>query len=347
MEKNNNNDEITLKEIIIYVKDYFAEIKSNWFWLFLFVLPFLVYNLYTHYKDIPKYQSQIHFVVEGSSGVGGGIGGILGSIGIQKGSNLNPYKVLKVGKSGRVLADVIFEGYNDSLSIANEILRVYNPSESWNSESMQFNNYLFRDTLYSDKDLKAFKKIHTLLWGDNAGSTNPIISFNMDDKTGVFNITSNAYTEELSIKITSTLYDKIKYFFEDEIFERQKQTLEILESKLDSIEILKNSKMMQLASFEDSNYGLVSKKSSLRKSILSQEVQALNLAHIEVMKKYEISDITLKDQQPLFIEIDRTLSPLTVIKSNIYRKVILSLLYGIMLAIVFILLRKLYRDIII
>ena len=74
--------------------------------------------------------------------------------------------------------------------------------------------------------------------------------------------------------------------------------------KADSIKTLNETKIRQLAKFEDRNRGTVNNQSMVTRSILSQESLALSSAYAEILKNKEMTDVNLKDMQPLFMAID-------------------------------------------
>ena len=81
--------------------------------------------------------------------------------------------------------------------------------------------------------------------------------------------------------------------------------------KADSIKTLNESKIRQLAKFEDRNRGVVSNQVLVTSRILAQESSALSFAYAEIIKNKEMTDVNLKDMQPLFMAIDTPFSPIT------------------------------------
>ena len=80
------NDEITLKELILKLQEYIREIINSKLIIGLFCLISVLGFLYKHYTHIPTYKAELKFVVEGQNG-GGGLGGLLGSFGINQYQN--------------------------------------------------------------------------------------------------------------------------------------------------------------------------------------------------------------------------------------------------------------------
>jgi uncharacterized protein involved in exopolysaccharide biosynthesis len=58
-----------------------------------------------------------------------------------------------------------------------------------------------------------------------------------------------------------------------------------------------------------------------------------------------MTDINRKNQKPLFVAVDRPFRPLSPVGSSLKRKIIMGLAIGIFLSFLFIVVRKMYRDI--
>ncbi|MDC1305398.1 hypothetical protein N8Y88_00345 [Saprospiraceae bacterium] len=340
-----NNEEITLKELILKLKGYWAEIIRSWWIIGLFCIVGVLGFTYNHLTHIPIYQAELRFVVEGQSSGGGGLGSLLGSFGIKKGGKVNPYKIIEVGKSTSMLLKTLFHKLPSNINVANTILQEYDLTQVWSKTNPEFENFRFGNifnTSESRMERSAIKKLRARVWGSE--NVDPMTSLKLNDETGIYTLSSETISEELSLAVTNNLYDEIKLFFEEEVFQNQKQLADILTMKADSIKTLNESKVRQIAKFEDSNRGMVSNESMVTKKLLTQESMALNVAYAEIMKNKEMTDVNLKDMQPLFMAIDIPFSPIRSSSSSLFLAIIQGLSMGGFLAIFFITIRKIYTD---
>ena len=340
-----NNEEITLKELILKLKEYWAEIIRSWWIIGLFCIVGVLGFTYNHLTHIPIYQAELRFVVEGQSSGGGGLGSLLGSFGIKKGGKVNPYKIIEVGKSTSMLLKTLFHKLPSNINVANTILQEYDLTQVWSKTNPDFENFRFGNSLNTSEsrvERSIIKKLRARVWGSE--NVDPMTSLKLNDETGIYTLSSETISEELSLAITNNLYDEIKLFFEEEVFQNQKQLADILAIKSDSIRSLNESKVRQIAKFEDSNRGMVSNEIMATKKILSQESMALTTAYAELMKNKEMTDVNLKDMQPLFMAIDTPFSPIDPSKSSLLKSFIQGLMIGAFLAVVFILFKKIYTD---
>lgn len=338
------DDEVTLKDLILKLKEYAQEVFRNIFLVIIICLITTSYFLYEHFTFIPQYRSELRFVVEGQNGVSGGLGGLLGSIGIKRGGAINSYKILEVGKSNVLFNNLIYSKMDGDTIVANKILKEYGLLEQWVESDKKFKEFYFKKEDSAIERL-GLKKLKTIVWGSPKNKSKALSEFWLDDEKGIYNISTESTSESLSLAITTKLFENIKSFFEDEVFENQKRSAEILAVKADSLKDLRTSKIYQLARFEDRNKGLLLKENETQRAVLTQEIQALSMAYAEILKNYEMTDINLKDLQPLFMEIDRPFSPIQPTSSSLLKNLIKGLLIGAILGILLIVGRKTFKDI--
>lgn len=339
-------DEITLKEIILKVQDYFWEIAKKW-WLIALVCVFTTgFFLYKHFTHVPTYNAELRFVVEGQGGVGGGLGGLLGTFGIKKGGSVNQYKIIEVGKSNKLFEDIIFTAFRNDTTIADQIITEYGLLEKWTKENENYKDFHFvNDQMNRPIEKLTFKRLKSLTWGSPENDTKALTYLTLDEERGIYSLSTSTTNEDLSIVMTNRLYKGIKQFFEDEVFENQKRSAEILSAKADSVNNLMTQKIYQLARFEDRNQRLLYKENASKKVVLTQEIQALSMAYSELIKNYELTDVNLKDLQPLFMEIDRPFSPINPSESSLLKNLLLGLFIGVVLGMLLILAHLIFRDI--
>ena len=342
-----DTDEITAKELIVKIKEFVDEIKSRWIIVFGITAICLAGYMYQHFNHVPKYDVQLRFVVEGQNG-GGGLNSLLGSFGIKKGGKVNPYKIIEVGKSSNILLDVLSQKMTDGEIMANAILKEYDLNEKWGKTNPDFLDFKFVSKVEINKDdlqNSVIRRLRNIIWGTKKSKNPPLVAFSLNDETGIYSLESSTLSEGLSLELTEKLYAKIKKFFEDEVFLNQKQLADILTAKADSIRVLNVSKINELAKFEDRNRGTVNNVALVRKKVLSQENIALIAAYAEVMKNKEMTDVNLKDMQPLFMSIDTPYGPLSASKSSLVIAIMKGLVLGLFLSFIIIVFRKIYNDI--
>lgn len=340
------DDEITLKELILKIKEYAWEVWKSKFIVVLFGALGLVFFLYKHYNTPVTYSAETRFIVEGSGGMGGGIAGLLGQFGIRRDSKVNPYKIQEVAKSSKIIQKIIFNKINDTL-IANKIIDLYDYHKAWEKNpNEELHGFYFTQTdlsKFSNTENIVMKAIlGKIIGGPNA--KDPLLSVGFDEDSGIFNISFTTEDPDLSMQMEKDLYTEIRIFFEESIVANQAATVKILQAKADSIQNLINNKTYAAASIQDRSLGLISNVQGVRGDRLQKEATVLTTALAEVIRSLEMADISLKDVQPMFLQIDESLPPLRGSESSIIMAVLKGGIFGFMLALTFIIGRKVYRD---
>lgn len=342
--QNHQSGDITLKELILKVREYFMEVLKYWWLIGLMCFITTSYFLYNHYKHVPLYNAELRFIVEGQGGSGGGLTSLLGSFGIKKGGKTNPYKILEVGKSSKLFKTIIFSKFSGDTTIANQLMKEYDLINKWSEQSVKYENFHFEnDSMNRAIEKRVFKKLKRIVWGSPQNEA--LLKYYLDEEKGIYSIKSETVDEELSIALTNTFYNSIKQFFEDEVFENQKRSAEILSRKADSLKTVRTNKVYELARFEDRNHNILNRENMSRKTILMHEIQALALAYSELKKNHEMSDINLKNWQPFFIEIDRPFAPLPISGSSLIRNLVYGVLVGLFFGVLIIVFRKIYKEV--
>ncbi|HMS68990.1 MAG TPA: hypothetical protein PKD18_12670 [Saprospiraceae bacterium] len=340
------DDEITLKELILKIKEYWYEVWRNWWLVGLVAAPVIAFFLYKHYNTIPLYNANVRYVVEGSGG-GGGISGLLGQFGIRRDSKVNPYKIQEVARSKNILRKVLFSKVDDDF-IANQLLEIYKYDESWakgKDKSMvgfRFKNGDFKrnDTL----DNKIFMSLVGRMIGSEENRKNIILNIGFEEDSGVYTHSISTPSEALSLNIMDSHYEAVRVFFEEEAIFSQASTVQILKIKADSLQMLINSKSYAAANIQDKSFGLVSAAPAVKGERLQREVSVLSLALAEVIKSYEIADINLRDIKPSFLQIDMSLPPIKATESSLLISIVKGGLLGFLLAVSFVIARKIFRE---
>lgn len=339
-------DEITLKELILKVREYAHEVWKSKLIVILFGILGLAFFLYKHYTTPITYAAETRFIVEGSGGMGGGIAGLLGQFGIRRDSKVNPYKIQEVAKSSKIIQKIIFHKINDTL-IANKIIDLYEFHKAWEKNpNEKLHGFYFTQTdltKFSDTENIVMKAIlGKIIGGPNA--KDPLLSVGFDEDSGIFTLAFTTEDPDLSMQMEKDLYNELRVFFEESIVANQAATVKILQAKADSLQNLINSKTYAAASIQDRSLGLISNVQQVRGEKLQKEVMVLSTALAEVIRSLEVADISLKDVQPMFLQIDESLPPLRGSESSIIMTILKGGILGFVLALTFIFGRKIYRD---
>ena len=134
-------DEITLKHLIIKVKEYLAELWVNKFWIILIAVPFVLYFGYNAIIKPPIFSAERKFFLEeGSGGASmGSLGGLLGQFGVKGGKSNYSSQIIEVANSKILLSEALFEG-DVKNNLADSILKIYQLPEKWSEDKKEYAN---------------------------------------------------------------------------------------------------------------------------------------------------------------------------------------------------------------
>lgn len=343
------NEEITLKELIVNINKYFNEILSNWKIVVVVSLIFSALFLLKTWLELPEYKAKMTFMVNEDQGSSmGGISGILGNFGIGGGaSEYNLEKIIELTRSRHIIQKALFEKNSDKDFIANQIIIDCKLHESWEKDTTGLKNFLFSKgdvEHFSRLENKALKLLHSKVIGNPAESIESLMNISYGDETAIMKMEVTSETEALSIELLESIYKQLSTFYIEKTIEKPLNTYVTIKEKVDSIESALEATEYALANEQDSNRGLVTKKSSIRKERLRRNSQILSVAYAKALENLEIADFSLKNATPFFQVIDQPLAPIQPKSRSKLRAIIIGSFIGGFLTVLFIIIRKIYRE---
>ncbi len=359
--RSNQNDEISLKEAIITSKEYFSEIIRCIPIILLITLPILAYQVYKAMSDDLMYEAPLTFMLNDESAGAGGLSGILGSFGLPIGAgggedNLD--KILELSKSRKISSATVFrtievDGKDDLL--ANHVIQMLKENDKWNQRSMlapeqQYNIDGLRfnhDSIanFSLVENNGLKHLHEHLVGNSKKDIDALITTSYNEQTGIMSIISNTHNPEVSIALSNSLYENLSSYYIEKSIEKQQLTYKILKSKTDSIYTELQSKNAALANFKDSSQGMFARADKLTENRLMVDIQKLGAMYGEATKNLEVADFALSNKTPFINSIDKPVLPIMPKKASLIKGIILGLILGGILGILFVVTRKMIRDV--
>ena len=339
-------DEITLKELILKIQEYTREVIRNWWVVALITIPFVAYFLYKAYTTPVTYPATLTYMVnEDEGGSLGGVSSILSQFGFGGGGNseYNLDKIVQLSRSKRIIGEVLMakgtvNGQEDYY--ANHIIRIHELHKKWKKETTGLKTFFFtHDSIstFSRLENRALSGVIGIAKGNPATKVVGIMSSGYDETSGILNFKIDSRSEDLSIGLANEFYDKISHFYVDKSIEKQQATYEIVQSKVDSLQIALNAKQRAYLNFEDSHRGLTLKRYEARKLEMERDLQVLAMAYGESVKNLEIADFSLKSATPFFQVVDEPVGPLKGNRKSKVKELLLAFIIGSAVSILIIL----------
>lgn len=344
------SDEITLRELVLELREYWVEIRRNWMTVTLIALPFVVYFAYRAFTKPVTYTAQLTFMLNEDKG-GGGIASMLGQFGGLLGSSEVGYqleKILEIARARRIIASAFFEKCNlngQEDFYANHVIRVQHLHDKWKKDST-LTGFLFTQgnpAIFNRTENKALLALYGEMIGDE-GVEHAMFGTSLNNDTGIMTLSLNSRNETLAIDILLTLYKNVSAFYIEKSIQRESETFEILAQKRDSLARVLNSNDYAAAAFDEKSRGLLQETQKVPSTRYRRNTQILSLMYSEALKNAEFAEFALKNSTPFLSLIDVPIPPIKPDPQGRAMSVATGILLGIILGTLFIVGRKAFRQ---
>lgn len=344
--------EVSLRDIILTVRSWFAYLLSFWMFIIGFgLLGGILGYLYSSYQK-KIYKSNLTFVVEESNS-GSGMGqysGLASMVGI----DLN-------GSGGGIFqGDNLLELYRSRTMIEKTLLstvKVGGSDELIIDRYITMNN--LRETWMNQPSLKKLKfKANT---GESLNrlqdsimnsfvkdiNNNILTVTKPDKKLSIINVEVNAKDELFALNFTNQIVANVNEFYVQTKTKKSSDNLNILQHQTDSIRQRLNYAIGSVALSADMNPNPNAARQILRVPSQRRQVDAeANKAILmELVKNLEISKINLRKEMPLIQVIDAPRMPLESQKVGMITASTLGFLILSVICSIFLLCRLMFKNI--
>jgi len=339
------NDEISLKDLLLKLKEFWVVIWAKKAWVILMACLFgFLFGLNAYLKP-QLYPAELTFMVNDDEGGGmAGLGAILGQFGLggSGGGKYNYEKIMEIARSNRIVEQVLMdsavvEGKKDVL--ANHIIDIYGLHKGWNKDTV-LNDFIFTSKVGSEYKSNLAKKIlRAQVIGNPKEPTYPkLASIVFNEESTIIAIAIASENEDLSIALAKSWYNKLATFYINKSIERQQSTYQQLSFKADSIYRLLTGSESSLASSAEKR-GLVLASDNLPQARSSRNIQLYAAMYGEVIKNKETAEFILNNETPFFQVIDSPSKPIKPNKNSFIIAAITGVFFGVLLSVILIVLR--------
>jgi len=356
-QENFDNDEISLKELIIKIKEWFAFLKSKWKIIILAGVIGGLIGLTISFFEKPTFKATLTFAMEEDKGGGsGGLSGALGlasSFGIDLGgaggggafaaSNLIELMKSRLIVEKVLLSPMLFNG--KTISIAEYYIKINNLRKDWEKKpalkNIQFlpNSDPNKFSLQQDSILQ---KIHkTLIDKDH------LSIMQKDKKVTILSIDVISEDEIFSKIFCESIAKETSDFYVETKSKKARINTDVLQKQVDSVRYELNGAITGVAAETDNVYNLnpafnIRGAASKKKQI---DVQANTAILTNLVVQLELAKITLRKETPLIQLIDRPILPLTKEKFGKLKSIILGGFLAGFLTVLYLVFIQLFKKI--
>jgi len=352
---NNDNDEISLKELIIKIKEWFAFLKSKWKIIFFAGVIGATIGFIIAYNDKVTYKATLTFAMEdekggGLSGAAGlasslgfDIGGVSGGGGAFASSNLAELMKSRLIIEKVLLTPIQFE--NKVTTLAELYINIYKLRDAWGKnpklKTINFFPGLDRSKFSYLQD-SILKQLHKNLTG-----VENLSIMQKDKKTSILSIEVKSENELFSKIFCETLARETSDFYIDTKSKKARINVNVLQRQTDSVRNSLNMAITGVANETDIVYNLnpsfnIKTAPSKKRQI---DVQANTAILTNLVVQLELAKITLRKETPLIQVIDRPILPLEKEKYGKLNFLVLGGIIASLLTAFYLILSKLFNKI--
>jgi len=356
--ESSNSGEITLKDVILKLKEWIKYLFSKWLVIALFVaLGSILGLIYANFKK-PVYTASTTFVLEEGADGGslGGLGGLASMAGIDLGG----------GQGGIFKGDNILELYKSRTMIEKTLLTEV---ENNGKKQLLVNRYIDFNKLrekWTTKDIPSEKvnfnvsenptmvspglvRLRDSILGTIVEDINKkyLIVGKPDKKLNIIKADVKAPDEFFAKAFNDEIVKNVNDFYIQTRTKKSLQNVEILQQKTDSVIGVMDKSIFASAATLDATPNLNPTRQSLRAPVQRYQFSAeINKAILgELVKNLELSKISLVKEAPLIQVIDQPVFPLYKQKFGYLKGMIFGGLILGFLSVVCLFLRKVYKEV--
>lgn len=333
------NDEITLKELVLKAKEWYAYLLSKWKTIALsgFIGALLGVG-YSFYKK-PVYTATLTYALEDGKAAGGGLGSLASSFGFDlgaAGSNSGAFagaNLMELFKSRAMVEQTLLAPVtqnNKIISLAEMYIKDKKWRENWD-EKPKLKSLQFLPNTDKTKFTREQDSIFGVVYEDL--SKNSLTIEQKDKKVAIGTITMKGTNEYFVQQFTLALTNTVTDFYIETKSKRAKENMDILVRQTDSIRGELNGAITGVAVANDNTFGLnpalnVKRVPSAKRQV---DVQANTAILTEIVKQAELAKVTFRKETPLIQVIDQPILPLPKEKLGIAKGMVLGGLAAVFL----------------
>ena len=312
-------DEISLKELIVKLKEWYTYLLSKWMIIGLVGIIGASIGLVYALNDKPIYTATLSFVLEDDKSGGGGMSGVLGlagQFGIDMGGSAGGIftgtNLLELFKSRRMVEQTLLKPVKVEgkiISYAEWYIQNAQWRKAWEKKA-GYQNIQFLPNAERAKFTRVQDSIMEIMYKDL--SKNGLVVSQKDKKISIISVEVKSVDELFAQSFTEAIAKEVSDFYVQTKSKKANMNMAILQRQTDSIREELNGAITGVAVANDNTFGLNSalnlqRVPSARRQV---DVQANTAILTVLVQQSELAKVTLRKETPLIQVIDRPILPL-------------------------------------
>ena len=350
-QKNNlkaDNDEISLREIILKIREWWRYLLSKWIAIFLLGLIGACLGLAYAYFKKPVYTATTTFVLEDEKGSSlGGLAGLASMAGVDIGGGggdiFQGDNILDLYKSRTMLQKTLLTSVSRNGKIfllVDEYVAFNKLRDKWRDSPMLENLRFADESLPNSNTLPGNKRLTDSILGVivlDIGK-NYLSVAKPDNKLSTIEVDVHSKDEFFAKAFNDELVKNVNEFYINTKTRKALNNVKILQHKTDSVRSVMNGAIYSAVAVADATPNLnptrqVQRVAPAQRAQFSAETNKAILA--EMVKNLELTKISLLKDTPLIQVIDQPIYPLENDRLKISRGIALGFLLFVFLTVVF------------
>ena len=321
------DDEITLKDIILKIQEWFSIVWPHRARIIALSLTIgLMAALYTKFIAKPSYSASYQLFFEEEGGGMSGAMRLASSFGFSLGGGGGSSSITV--QEYLTSRDNIAQAMLAELDSGRLVDRYYAKALEKDEEfAEEYSSKFGANQRYTDSVLT---EITIALNEEHLGAS-------MDEETGVVSFSVNFEDEGFVYDLSNQLIANTEEAFIDWKKEKSQDAVDAFQGKVDSLELAIDATLRRLGEYEDQNNSLVSSVDKMKRMRLTIDMEALKVAYGEYIKGLEMSKAELMNLEPPFKYFDAPTYPLNKEKGSAAKAGVFgSVITGFLLVLFFI-----------
>lgn len=314
-----DNDEISLKELILKLKEWYNFLKSKWKIILLVSFIGSITGFTIAYFDKSMYKAKLTFTMEEDKG-GGGLSGAMGfasSLGLDLGGSaggaFSATNIIELMKSRLIIEKALLNPIvvnNKTISFAEYYIQINHLRESWDKKPQLKGIQFPYNTDRQNFSLQQDSLLQTI-YKDLADPKVLNIS-QKDKKVTIITLEVNNENEYFSKMFCENIAAEVSKFYVETKSKKARINVDALQRQADSVRRELNIAINGVAAEADNVYNLnpslnARTTPSKKRQI---DVQANTAILTQLVAQLEIGKVGLRKETPLIQLIDRPILPL-------------------------------------
>ncbi len=347
-EKHILDDKITLKEVVLRLRNWGVFYKRKWKTLLVWgIVGFTLGGLVSVLKK-PVYVAETSFVLEEADAGGmGQMSGIASLVGVNLGS--------LGGSSGLFQGDNIIELYRSNNMIGKTLLSPFDEEKLLIHRYIEFNkldkawekavdlnamDFKMERGEFSVTQDSVMREISKMIREQHLSVAKP------DRKLSIIQVNISSKDEQFAKVFNETLVDNVNSFYFQTKTKKTAESLQILQSQADSVRKILDKNLEELAYMSDKtpNPNPLLQVGNINVRKKQVDVQANSAIYSEIVKNLEVAKVNQRNNTPLIQIIDGPRYPLNRHEIKFLKGTVIGTLLLLIACVVLLYFKEIYRK---